>query len=107
MFYYFIYLLIIILAEVYYLLYNFILISIKIKGMSLLNRLENFKFDRKDNPDIEYLKNSSIGGVINRGLAELYKVQPKNPVTFLSNWLLNESRSFEIKKKVKVYIKVY
>lgn len=69
--------------------------------MSLLSRLENTPVTVKDHPDIEYLKNSELGSVVNRGLAELYKIQPKNPTTFLANWLLNESRSTEIKKKVK------
>ena len=41
-----------------------------------------------------------LGGVISKGLAELYKVQPKNPITFLSNWLHNESRSYKIKNHV-------
>jgi len=34
--------------------------------------------------------------VVSKGLSELYKVQPKNPITFLANWLLNESRSKKI-----------
>jgi hypothetical protein len=68
--------------------------------MSLLEKLETTKLSTKDHPDVDYLKNSELGTVVNRGLAELYKIQPKNPVTFLANWLLNESRSKEIKKKV-------
>lgn len=70
--------------------------------MSLLEKLEKTKLDTNNHPDVEYLKNSELGSVVNRGLAELYKVQPSNPVTFLANWLLNESRSKEIKKKVKI-----
>ena len=77
--------------------------------MSIIERLEKFKLETKELPDIEYLKISEIGnilnhkgGVISRGLAELYKVQPKNPVTFLSNWLLNESRSYKIKSQVMI-----
>jgi hypothetical protein len=68
--------------------------------MNNLEKLENYKHEIKDHPDIEFLKNSDLGRVVNRGLAELYKTQPKNPVTFLASWLLNESRSVEIKKKV-------
>lgn len=77
--------------------------------MSIIERLEKFKLETKELPDIEYLKKSEIGkiinyigGVISRGLSELYKVQPKNPVTFLSNWLLNESRSYKIKSQVMI-----
>ncbi len=68
--------------------------------MSLIEKLESTKLTAEDHPDVELLKNSELGGVVNRGLAELYKIQPKNPITFLANWLLNESRSKEIKKKV-------
>lgn len=79
--------------------------------MSIIERLEKFKLDSKELPDIEYLKQPDIGiilinlgGVISRGLAELYKIQPKNPITFLSNWLLNESRSYKIKNQVNIGI---
>lgn len=41
--------------------------------------------------DIEYLKQGSIGEVISRGLAVLYKEQPTFPVDFLAKWLLNHS----------------
>ncbi len=68
--------------------------------MNIIDRLENFKLVSQDHPDIAYLKSSSIGGVVNRALSDLYKVQPKNPVTFLANWLLNESRSNKIKSKI-------
>jgi hypothetical protein len=68
--------------------------------MSLLERLDQFKFDTKDHPDLQFLKNSEITPIISRGLSELYKIQPKNPITFLANWLLNESRSCEIVNKV-------
>ncbi len=69
--------------------------------MSLLERLENYNFKNTENKDIEYFKSSNIDNVICRGLSEVYKVQPKKPITFLANWLINESRSKEIKKKVK------
>jgi hypothetical protein len=68
--------------------------------MSLLERLENYSSKATDNKDIEFFKTKGIDGIICRGLAEVYKVQPKKPITFLANWLINESRSKEIKKKV-------
>ena len=69
--------------------------------MNIIERLENFKLENKDHPDIIYLKQSNIGGIINRGLSDLYKTQPKNPITFLANWLLNESRSNLIKDRLE------
>lgn len=69
--------------------------------MNILERLENYKLDNNDHPDIAYLKSTSLGGVVTRALSDLYKVQPKNPVTFLANWLMNESRSNQIKLKIQ------
>jgi hypothetical protein len=53
-----------------------------------------------DEPAETGFTTAGIGNVVNRGLSELYKVRPKNPVTFLANWLLNESRSKQIKSEV-------
>lgn len=69
--------------------------------MNIIDRLENFKLENQDHADIAYLKQSNIGGIINRGLSDLYKTQPKNPITFLANWLLNESRSNLIKERIE------
>lgn len=40
-------------------------------------------------PASEYLKSDEIGLVIAKGMAVLYKANPKNPVDFLAKWLLN------------------
>ena len=40
-------------------------------------------------PAAEYLKSEEIGLVIAKGMAVLYKTNPKNPVDFLAKWLLN------------------
>jgi len=42
-----------------------------------------------DHPDAAYIKREDIGVVVARGLAVMYKTQPKNPVDFLAKWLLN------------------
>jgi hypothetical protein len=80
--------------------------------MDFAEHLKNFKFDyTSSHPDIEYLNKLKVTHIISRGLAELYKIQPNNPVTFLANWLLNESRSseiikqFEENKKIKEDVK--
>jgi len=70
--------------------------------MDFAEHLKNFKFNyTSSHPDIEYLNSSKVTHTISRGLSELYKIQPKNPVTFLANWLLNESRSSEITKQIE------
>ena len=45
----------------------------------------------KENPDISYIKRDDIGVVIAKGLARLYRAQPKDPVDYLARWLLNFS----------------
>ena len=40
-------------------------------------------------PAAEYLKSDDIGLVIAKGMAVLYKTNPKNPTDFLAKWLLN------------------
>ena len=40
----------------------------------------------------EYLKSDEIGLVMAKGMAVMYKQNPKNPVDFLAKWLLNYSQ---------------
>ena len=47
----------------------------------------------KSHPDAQYLKQEIIGEVIAKGLAYTERTQPKNPVTFFANWLLNYSET--------------
>ena len=42
--------------------------------------------------DHEYLKSPELGVVIAKGMAVMYKTNPKNPVDFLAKWLLNYSQ---------------
>ena len=43
----------------------------------------------QDHPDAAYIKREDIGVVVAKGLAVMFKTQPKNPVDFLAKWLLN------------------
>jgi len=47
----------------------------------------------KSHPDAQYLKQEQIGEVLSKGLAYTERAQPKNPVTFYANWLLNYSET--------------
>ena len=42
--------------------------------------------------EAEYLKSDELGLVIAKGMAVMYKENPKNPVDFLAKWLLNYSQ---------------
>ena len=42
-----------------------------------------------EHEDVTFLKQDQIGGILSKGLAELYQQQPAHPIHFLGNWLLN------------------
>ena len=66
--------------------------------MSLLQNLKNYKYikpeEKPKNPNADYLE--QYKRIVARGLSELNKVRPNNPITFLAEWLYNESDSREI-----------
>ena len=66
--------------------------------MSLLQNLKNYKFPKPEekpkNPNADYLE--SYKRIVARGLSELNKIRPNNPITFLAEWLYNEAESRDI-----------
>lgn len=54
-------------------------------------------------PDAQYIMQDSIGPVIAKALAQLYKEKPKNPVDFFAKNLLQQN---EVLKKMKVEAEV-
>ena len=42
-------------------------------------------------PDSQYIMQDKIGVVIAKGLAQVYKEKPRNPVDFFAKWLLHQS----------------
>jgi len=71
--------------------------------MELLKKLKTAEIPKNDTEEDEmkYLEDSNLNQIVNKGLAELYRIQPENPITFLVNFLLNESHSKEILKKIE------
>lgn len=55
-------------------------------------------------PDVEYLKQDEVGQVISKGLAEVVKVRPPNPVNYLGQWLLAYKMNAQVKKTVPFFI---
>jgi hypothetical protein len=49
----------------------------------------------EEHPDISYLKEEDIGVVLAKGLAEIYKSRPRDPVDHLAKWLLHYSAKVE------------
>ena len=47
---------------------------------------------QRQKSDADYLKSDELGLVIAKGMAVMYKTNPKNPVDFLAKWLLNYSQ---------------
>ena len=53
--------------------------------------------------DIAYLKKDEIGSVICKGLAEVVKQRPPNPVGFLAKWLLSYQSRDDVEKTVNSF----
>ena len=81
--------------------------------MELLKKLKTAQIPKNDIPqqEIQFLDDSNLEKIVNKGLAELYRLKPENPITFLVNFLLNEdhakvvlnriSQSKELKKETE------
>ena len=81
--------------------------------MELLKKLKTAQTPKNDIPqqEIQFLDDSNLAKIVNKGLAELYRLKPENPITFLANFLLNEdhakvvlnriSQSKELKKETE------
>ena len=78
--------------------------------MSLLQKLKNANWQRDSakpkSENLEYLTACKLKEIVGKGLSELYKIQPSNPITFLSNWLLNEAQSEEILSQIELDKKI-
>ena len=67
----------------------------------LISRLKSMStnINKCSDAEIQFLQNSSLSRVLDRAFNELYRMRPKNPVLFLSKWLIRESRAIELSKK--------
>lgn len=45
--------------------------------------------DKKEHPDVQYIKTEDVGIVVAKALAVLYKVKPNNPCDYMARWMLN------------------
>ena len=77
----------------------------------LLKKLKNapiIKTETSEEEQLKYLEETGLNDAVNKGLVELYRVQPENPITFLASFLINEDNvkkiieSIEKSKEVKV-----
>ena len=65
----------------------------------LLKKLKEapvIKFEETEEQRLKYLEEIGLNDVVNKGLVELYRVQPENPITFLASFLINEDNSKKI-----------
>ena len=81
--------------------------------MELLKKLKTVQIPKNNIPqqEIQFLDDSNLTKTVNKGLAELYRLKPEKPITFLANFLLNEnhtkvlvnqiSQSKELKKEIE------
>ena len=55
-------------------------------------------------PDIAYIEQDEVGKVICKGLAEVSKVRPSNPVDYLAKWLLAYQSQTTAKLEVRLTV---
>ena len=74
----------------------------KIKKQHLILKTQNYVYFIHNLIILSYeTYNITItDSVVVKGLVELYKAEPKIPITFLAAWLLQESQKQDIKRKV-------
>ena len=70
--------------------------------MEVLKKLKTAPIPQVETQEeqLKFLEDSDLNRIVNKGLAELYRIQPPNPITFLSQWLLNESYSKTILNQI-------
>ena len=70
--------------------------------MELLKKLKTAQIPKDDTPEeeIQFLDDSNLTNIVNKGLAELYRIQPENPITFLANFLLNENHAKVLQSRI-------
>ena len=62
----------------------------------LLKKLKNapiVKTETSEEEQLKYLEETGLNDIVNKGLVELYRVQPENPIYFLASFLINEDKS--------------
>jgi hypothetical protein len=52
----------------------------------------------KDHPDVSYYKREEISLILSKGLALTVQTNPRNPIEYFSQWLLEYSK---VQKKAK------
>ena len=65
----------------------------------LLKKLKTapvIKTEESEEERLKYLEETGLNDIVNKGLVELYRVQPENPVTFLASFLINEDNAKKI-----------
>ena len=70
----------------------------------LLKKLKNapvIKTEESEEERLKYLEETGLNDIVNKGLVELYRVQPENPVTFLASFLINEDNAKKIIESIK------
>ena len=65
----------------------------------LLKKLKTapvIKTEESEESRLKYLEEIGLNDIVNKGLVELYRVQPENPITFLASFLINEDTAKKI-----------
>ena len=70
----------------------------------LLKKLKSapiVKTETSEEEQLKYLEDTGLNDIVNKGLVELYRIQPENPITFLASFLINENNSKKIIESIE------
>ena len=70
----------------------------------LLKKLKTapvIKTETSEEEQLKYLDETGLNDIVNKGLVELYRVQPENPITFLASFLINEDNAKKIIESIE------
>ena len=70
----------------------------------LLKKLKNtpiIKEESSEEEQLKYLEETGLNDIVNKGLVELYRVQPENPITYLASFLINEDNAKKIIESIE------
>ena len=70
----------------------------------LLKKLKSapvIKTESSEEEQLKYLEETGLNDLVNKGLVELYRIQPENPITFLASFLINEDNAKRIIESIE------
>ena len=64
-------------------------------------KTEAYQSILKEHPDVTYFKKEDISLILSKGLATTCREQPRNPIEYFANWLMEYSKVQKVEKANK------